>query len=109
MPSVVVVGGGIFGSALADRLVGDGWDVTLVDAFEPGDPRTESGGDTRMLRYSHERIAFTQNSRIDRSRSGASWAPGSSSRPAPSGSATTTAAGRATAVDLEAAGIPSSA
>ena len=53
MPSVVVVGGGIFGSALADRLVGDGWDVTLVDAFEPGDPRTESGGETRMLRYSH--------------------------------------------------------
>ena len=53
MPSALVVGGGIFGSALADRLVGDGWDVTLVDAFEPGDPRSESGGETRMMRYSH--------------------------------------------------------
>ena len=53
MPSALVVGGGIFGSALADRLVSDGWEVTLVDAFEPGDPRSESGGETRMLRYSH--------------------------------------------------------
>jgi sarcosine oxidase len=53
VPSAVVVGGGIFGSALADRLVREGWAVTLVDAFEPGDPRSESGGETRMLRYSH--------------------------------------------------------
>lgn len=53
MPSALVVGGGIFGSALADRLTTDGWEVTLVDTFEPGDPRSESGGETRMLRYSH--------------------------------------------------------
>ena len=53
MPSALVVGGGIFGSALADRLVRDGWEVTLVDAFEPGDPRSESGGETRMMRCSH--------------------------------------------------------
>ncbi len=31
----------------------DGWEVTLVDAFEPGDPRSESGGETRMMRFSH--------------------------------------------------------
>jgi sarcosine oxidase len=55
VPSALVVGGGIFGSALADRLVGQGWEVTLVDVFEPGDPRSESGGETRMLRYSHGR------------------------------------------------------
>lgn len=53
MPFALVVGAGIFGSALADRLVADGWEVTLVDAFEPGDPRSESGGETRLLRYSH--------------------------------------------------------
>jgi sarcosine oxidase len=53
VPSALVVGGGIFGSALADRLVTDGWDVTLVDVFEPGDPRSESGGETRMFRFSH--------------------------------------------------------
>jgi sarcosine oxidase len=53
VPSALVVGGGIFGSALADRLVRDAWEVTLVDVYEPGDPRSESGGETRMLRYSH--------------------------------------------------------
>jgi sarcosine oxidase len=53
VPSAVVVGAGIFGAALADRLVADGWQVTLVDQFEPGDPRSESGGETRLLRYSH--------------------------------------------------------
>ena len=30
-----------------------GFEVTLVDRFEPGDPRSESGGETRLLRYSH--------------------------------------------------------
>jgi sarcosine oxidase len=53
MPSALVVGAGIFGSALADRLIADGFRVTLIDAFEPGDPRSESGGETRMFRFSH--------------------------------------------------------
>ena len=53
MPSAVVVGAGVFGAALADRLIAAGWEVTLVDRFEPGDPRSESGGETRLLRYSH--------------------------------------------------------
>jgi glycine/D-amino acid oxidase-like deaminating enzyme len=51
--SAVVVGAGVFGAALADRLVADGWEVTLVDRWEPGDERSESGGETRLLRYSH--------------------------------------------------------
>ena len=46
------------GAALADRLVAAGWEVTLVDRFEPGDPRSESGGETRLLRYSHGADAF---------------------------------------------------
>ena len=53
MPSALVVGAGIFGSALADRLISDGFRVTLIDALEPGDPRSESGGETRMFRFSH--------------------------------------------------------
>jgi sarcosine oxidase len=53
VPSALVVGGGIFGAALADQLVRDEWEVTIVDVYEPGDPRSESGGETRMLRYSH--------------------------------------------------------
>jgi glycine/D-amino acid oxidase-like deaminating enzyme len=53
VPSALVVGSGVFGASLADRLIADGWEVTLVDRFEPGDPRAESGGETRLLRYSH--------------------------------------------------------
>jgi sarcosine oxidase len=53
LSSAVIVGAGVFGAALADTLVRRGWDVTLVDRFEPGDPRSESGGETRLLRCSH--------------------------------------------------------
>jgi glycine/D-amino acid oxidase-like deaminating enzyme len=51
--SAIVVGAGVFGSALADRLAGDGWEVTLVDRDEPGHGRAESGGESRLLRFSH--------------------------------------------------------
>jgi glycine/D-amino acid oxidase-like deaminating enzyme len=51
--SALIVGAGIFGAALADRLVEEDWRVTLVDRFEPGDPRSESGGETRLLRFAH--------------------------------------------------------
>jgi sarcosine oxidase len=53
MPSAVVVGAGVFGAALADRLAGHGWQVTLVDRDEPGHQRAESGGESRLLRSSH--------------------------------------------------------
>jgi sarcosine oxidase len=58
MSSAVVVGAGVFGASLADRLVAAGWEVTLVDRLEPGDPRAESGGETRLLRYSHGTDGF---------------------------------------------------
>jgi sarcosine oxidase len=53
MPSAIVVGAGVFGAALADRLALQGWQVTLVDSRKPGDPRAESGGETRLIRCSH--------------------------------------------------------
>jgi sarcosine oxidase len=53
VPSALVVGAGVFGASLADRLVARGWEVTLVEQFRPGDERSESGAETRMLRYSH--------------------------------------------------------
>jgi sarcosine oxidase len=53
MSSAVVVGAGVFGAALADRLAGDGWQVTLVDRDEPAHERAESGGESRLIRYSH--------------------------------------------------------
>jgi sarcosine oxidase len=58
LPSALILGAGVFGAALADRLVAAGWEVTLVDRFEPGDARSESGGETRLLRYSHGADGF---------------------------------------------------
>lgn len=55
MPSALVVGAGVFGTALADHLAGKDWEVTLVDRFGPGDPRGESGGETRLIRCAHGR------------------------------------------------------
>jgi sarcosine oxidase len=53
MSSAIVVGAGVFGAALADRLAGDGWEVTLVEREEPGHERAESGGESRLMRFSH--------------------------------------------------------
>jgi sarcosine oxidase len=53
MRSAVVVGAGVFGAALADCLAGEGWRVTLVDRDEPGHERAESGGESRLMRFSH--------------------------------------------------------
>jgi sarcosine oxidase len=50
---VVIVGAGTFGASLAWWLARAGGDVTLVDQFEPGDPRATSGGETRLIRCSH--------------------------------------------------------
>ena len=58
MPSAVVIGAGVFGASLADRLARDDWDVTLVERLEPGHPRAESGGETRLIRSLHGPDAF---------------------------------------------------
>jgi glycine/D-amino acid oxidase-like deaminating enzyme len=53
MQQVVIVGAGTFGASLAWRLARQGRAVTLVDQFEPGDPRATSGGESRLIRCSH--------------------------------------------------------
>src|SRR5215207_7196312 len=53
MRSAVIVGAGAFGASLAWCLARGGTDVTLVDRFEPGDPRTTSGGESRLIRSGH--------------------------------------------------------
>ena len=53
MSSAVVVGAGVFGAATARELALRGWDVTLVEQYAPGTVRSASGGDTRLLRFSH--------------------------------------------------------
>jgi glycine/D-amino acid oxidase-like deaminating enzyme len=51
--SAVVVGAGVFGASIARELGRRGWDVTVVEQYGPGDVRSGSGGETRLLRFSH--------------------------------------------------------
>jgi glycine/D-amino acid oxidase-like deaminating enzyme len=52
-PSAVVVGAGVLGSSLADRLARAGWDVTHVERLAPGHVRSGSGDESRLIRSSH--------------------------------------------------------
>jgi glycine/D-amino acid oxidase-like deaminating enzyme len=55
---VAVVGAGAFGGWTAWHLLRAGCQVTLLDAWGPGNSRSSSGGDTRVLRhgYGQDRI-----------------------------------------------------
>ena len=53
MPSAVIVGAGVFGSSLARQLALDSWEITLVEQESPGWDGSSSGGETRLVRYSH--------------------------------------------------------
>ena len=53
MPRGIVVGAGVFGSSVADRLAQSGWEVVLVDMDAPGHERSSSGDESRLLRYAH--------------------------------------------------------
>jgi sarcosine oxidase len=57
-PRIVVVGAGAFGGWTALHLRRLGADVTLVDAWGPGNSRASSGGETRVIRaiYGRDRI-----------------------------------------------------
>ena len=64
MRSAVVVGAGVFGGSLALRLVSSGWDVTLVEQYPPGHVRAASGGESRLIRFSHgENDWYTRSAR----------------------------------------------
>src|SRR5213595_3685616 len=58
---VVVVGAGAFGGWTALHLLRQGAQVTLVDAWGPGNSRANSGGETRIIRgtYGPDKI-YTQ-------------------------------------------------
>ena len=58
MPSAVIVGAGVFGGSLALRLVSSGWEVTLVEQYPPGHVRAASGGESRLIRFSHGSSAW---------------------------------------------------
>jgi glycine/D-amino acid oxidase-like deaminating enzyme len=57
-PRIVVVGAGAFGGWTAWHLLRGGAEVTLVDAWGPGNPRASSGGESRVIRgiYGADRI-----------------------------------------------------
>ena len=52
-PRVAVVGAGAFGGWSALELVRRGANVTLVDAWGPGNDRASSGGETRVIRATY--------------------------------------------------------
>ena len=61
--SIVVVGAGAFGSWTALYLLRNGFNVTLVDAWGPGNSRSSSGDETRVIRstYGANEIYFDLN------------------------------------------------
>ena len=50
---VVVVGAGVFGAWIAYRLQESGRRVALLDAYGPGNARSSSGGQTRVIRMGY--------------------------------------------------------
>lgn len=48
-----MVGAGVAGASIARELALRGWQVTLVEQYSPGDERSASGGETRLLRMAH--------------------------------------------------------
>jgi glycine/D-amino acid oxidase-like deaminating enzyme len=57
-PRIVVIGSGAFGGWTALHLAGLGAQVELVDSWGPGNPRSSSGGETRVIRaiYGSDRV-----------------------------------------------------
>lgn len=49
-PRIAVIGAGAFGDWTAFHLLERGADVILIDAFGAGNPRSSSGGETRVIR-----------------------------------------------------------
>jgi glycine/D-amino acid oxidase-like deaminating enzyme len=64
LPSAVIVGAGVFGGSLALRLASSAWDVTIVEQYPPGHVRAASGGESRLIRFSHGASAwYTRSAR----------------------------------------------
>src|SRR6185503_17384795 len=53
MKSVAVIGAGSFGAWTALHLARAGMNVTLLDAYGPGNLRSSSGGETRVIRMGY--------------------------------------------------------
>lgn len=51
--SIIIVGLGVLGAGLGQRLAKRGWSVTLVDQYPFGHARAASASNSRIIRYSH--------------------------------------------------------
>ena len=58
MPSVQVVGAGVFGAWIAHAFRERGWSVTLIDQHGPANSRASSGGETRIIRSGYGSLAM---------------------------------------------------
>ncbi len=52
-PTVVIVGAGVVGAALAHQLADHGWGITLIDQYPRGNLRAASSGSSRVIRSAH--------------------------------------------------------
>ncbi len=57
---VVVIGAGAFGGWTALNLLRSGADVTLVEAWAAGHPRSSSGGETRVIRHMYDNPLYVR-------------------------------------------------
>ena len=58
---IIVVGAGVMGAWTAFYLQEQGANVTLIDAYGPGNSRSSSGGETRILRADYgEKLIYTK-------------------------------------------------
>ncbi len=57
---VVVIGAGAFGGWTALNLARSGAEVTLIEAWAAGHPRSSSGGETRVIRHMYENPLYAR-------------------------------------------------
>lgn len=57
---IAVVGAGAFGGWTALHLLRAGAQVTLLDAWGPGNSRASSGGETRVIRHSYSKAIYVE-------------------------------------------------
>jgi glycine/D-amino acid oxidase-like deaminating enzyme len=56
MRAATVIGAGVFGAWTAHALRNRGWSVTLVEQYAPGNARSSSGGETRIIRSGYGKV-----------------------------------------------------
>ncbi len=59
-PHVAVIGAGAFGGWTALNLLRSGAKVTLLDAWGPGNSRSSSGGESRVIRHSYNKSIYVE-------------------------------------------------